>query len=81
MTIEEAVREELRDAYQEEVRLFATLMQSLNDREKALFIRHQMQDAAQKVADIRTILHGVLQGQRILKERTSGQRLNITSDV
>ena len=69
MTVEEAVRDELRDARHEEIKLFAEFMQCLGDPQLALFKREQLQDAAQKSNRLRNILHGVIEGQRILRDR------------
>ena len=75
MTIEGAVREELRDAYHEEIRLFAEFTQLLGKpnicQYEVLHRREQLQEAARKLAVLRTVLHGVLEGKRILQERTS----------
>lgn len=70
MTVQEAVREEMREAYHEENRLFAEFCKSMSEPQYALFLRQQLQDAAKKTAQLRTILFGVLEGERIWKERT-----------
>ena len=79
MTVQEAVREQLRDAYHEEIRLFVEFTKLLGTKDVCRFEvehrRQMIQDAAEKTAKLRTVLYGVLEGERILKERTNQLQL------
>lgn len=81
MTTEKAVRDELREAIQNRNKLFGEFCHHSSDPVLAQLILFQYQLAVDRVASVRSILHGVIEGEHIRADRQAASQLVDTNTL